>query len=193
VINLTEVRRWVEGFSPEADTRARTSRALVLSLLADTASPLARLQYSPGHLTASGVVLTRDAGRLLLVFHQGLRRWLQPGGHVEPTDDSIVDAARREVREETGILADDRMAPVVVGVDVHDIPARGNEPRHCHFDLMFRFVAAPGARLAAPEGGKAVWCPVDQLASYEVDRPLIEAVHRAVALTSGRPPLSGLE
>src|SRR5262245_6057071 len=34
-----------------------------------------------GHLTASAVVLTRDGTRVLLLFHEKLRRWLQPGGH----------------------------------------------------------------------------------------------------------------
>ena len=41
--------------------------------------------------------------RVLLVHHARLDRWLLPGGHVEPEDGCVEDAARREVIEETGV------------------------------------------------------------------------------------------
>jgi 8-oxo-dGTP pyrophosphatase MutT (NUDIX family) len=183
LVDLTEVRSWAERFMPGADARGQASREAVLALLGSTPDPAGRRQYDPGHVTASGIVLTPDAGRVALVFHQGLGRWLQPGGHVEPDDTSIVGAAAREVREETGILVDPRMEPAVVGVDVHEIPPRGVEPGHRHFDLVFRFVAPAGARLAPPGQRRAVWCAVNRLTDFDVDEPLLAAVRRAVTLT----------
>ena len=50
--------------------------------------------------TASGLVV--NEGRVLLVRHRKLDRWLQPGGHVEPRE-TPDEAAVREVREETGV------------------------------------------------------------------------------------------
>jgi 8-oxo-dGTP pyrophosphatase MutT (NUDIX family) len=56
-----------------------------------------------GHITASGFVMTPDRSETLLICHKGLNRWLQPGGHVDVDDAEIWYAARREIREETGL------------------------------------------------------------------------------------------
>lgn len=52
--------------------------------------------------TASALVV--ENGRVLLVDHPSLGRWVQPGGHVE-TGETPDEAAIREVREETGVVA----------------------------------------------------------------------------------------
>jgi 8-oxo-dGTP pyrophosphatase MutT (NUDIX family) len=161
--------------------RAVRSLELTRALLRQSADPFARTSFDPGHITASGVVLTADRGRVLLVFHRRLQRWLQPGGHVESTDDDLAETARREVLEETGVDLDPRAAPRLVGVDVHPIPARDDEPPHFHHDLVFRFLAQ-GDRVA-PEWGREVrWCDVDRLADYDADEALRRAVARARTL-----------
>ncbi|WP_369358619.1 NUDIX hydrolase [Streptomyces sp. cg2] len=56
-----------------------------------------------GHLTASALVIDPAGGRVLLTLHRKLEMWLQMGGHCEPEDSSLADAALREAREESGI------------------------------------------------------------------------------------------
>ena len=182
---VSEVRGLAEGFAPGGDERARASRQAVLSLLDSAEQPFARSQFVPGHVTASGLVLHPAVDRVVLVFHPRLERWLQPGGHVEPGDPSVVAAAAREVREETGIVVDSSGPSVLVGLDVHSIPAARGEPQHQHFDFMFRFVASGEQAVDAREPHRTVWCPVDRLSEFEVDEALRGAVRRALAITRG--------
>ena len=41
-------------------------------------------------------------GQVLLLMHPKLKKWLPPGGHVEENE-SPPEAAKREVKEETGL------------------------------------------------------------------------------------------
>ncbi len=58
------------------------------------------------------VVVTNDANEILLVKARYRTRWSLPGGWVDPGE-SFVDAASREVAEETGIEVDGE--PVLLG------------------------------------------------------------------------------
>ena len=53
-----------------------------------------------GHLTASSLVLNASRTHVLLTLHPKVGRWLQLGGHCEPADRSLRDAAVREAVEE---------------------------------------------------------------------------------------------
>ena len=55
----------------------------------------------PMTLGARAAVFDRD-GRVFLVKHSYLRGWHLPGGGVEPGE-TLAEAARREVQEETGL------------------------------------------------------------------------------------------
>src|SRR6476659_4087444 len=95
------IRAALTDYAP-SDDRERAFRERMLALCG-ASEPFSRAAFTPGPFTASAFVLSPDRRRLLVVFHRKLGRWLQPGGHIEPSDASIVDAARREVEEETGV------------------------------------------------------------------------------------------
>jgi 8-oxo-dGTP pyrophosphatase MutT (NUDIX family) len=174
-----DIRRWVEAFDPGDDAPARASREAVLALLNGNPDPGARTGFQPGHVTASGLVLADDGRAVLLVLHARLGRWLQPGGHLEPSDDSVAGAARREVLEETGLALDPSDRPVLVAVDVHEIPAARGEPTHLHHDLMFGFVSPRSPLRPGPGALRAEWCPIETLGRLGVDAALRRALGRA--------------
>ena len=42
--------------------------------------------------------------RINVLYHNDLKMYLYPGGHVDDNDNSILSAAEREVKEETGLV-----------------------------------------------------------------------------------------
>jgi 8-oxo-dGTP pyrophosphatase MutT (NUDIX family) len=136
-----------------------------------------------GHLTASAMVLTRGGERVLLLFHEKLRRWLQPGGHAEPGETQGEAIALREALEETGLtsLALHPDAPRPLDVDVHEIPARGDEPAHEHLDLRYLVTADDSAALqpAAGETTRVRWFSWDELQALDLDHGLRRALSKA--------------
>jgi 8-oxo-dGTP pyrophosphatase MutT (NUDIX family) len=146
------------------DSAAKKSRDLTLHLLEHTPAPFSRSQFIPGHITTTGFVLNPPNDSVLLIHHRRLDRWLLPGGHVEPEDETIYASARREVIEETGAQLIDDPEPPLVGIDVHAIPPGKREPLHYHHDLVFLFRAA-SADLArdSSEVREAKWFPIADL------------------------------
>ena len=171
---------WVESFEPLGNPRHERGRELTLELLRRSSDPFDRVDYEPGHITASAVVFSPDRTRVLLVFHNRLQLWLQPGGHVEGSDPDVLAAARREVGEETGAALHPPGNPQLVGVDVHEIPPARGEPRHLHHDLVFRLVARSEKVQVSSESRSVVWCPVQDLSDYQADDALRGVVDRAV-------------
>jgi ADP-ribose pyrophosphatase YjhB (NUDIX family) len=109
--------------------------------LLTTPEPFSRTTQA-GHITGSAVIWERKTQTLLLLWHVKLQRWLQPGGHCEPLEDTdTVATAWRELLEESEVAqACFALAqPAPFDVDVHEIPARGDEPTHYHYDVRYLF------------------------------------------------------
>lgn len=79
------------------------------------------------HITGSAIIVSH-AG-LLLHYHKTIRKWLQPGGHIEEGE-SPYTAAMREAFEETGLSV--KGDPKIFHLDVHETPSG-----HVHYDIRF--------------------------------------------------------
>ena len=101
------------------------------------------------HFTSSVWILTKGKPKkMLLLYHKKLNKWLQPGGHIEKFENP-VDAAIREIKEETGINISflnkkikviDRegtFLPVPVFLMEQRIPANKDRPMHFHLDINY--------------------------------------------------------
>ena len=87
----------------DASREEEKSRELILALLEFTDAPFSRDQFHPGHITCTAVVLHPNGRQFLLMHHHRHQRWLLPGGHVEESDVTLGDTARREAIEETAV------------------------------------------------------------------------------------------
>lgn len=171
------LRALLEALVP-ADERERGHLQAMLALCEAPGNPFARDHWVPGHFTASAFVLSPDGHDVLLIFHEKFRRWLQPGGHVEPSDADIVAAARREVAEETGLDAGEPVGGGLFDVDVHEIPARKGDPAHLHFDARVLFRATTRVARAGSDALAARWVPLAEVSSIESDASVTRAVEK---------------
>jgi 8-oxo-dGTP pyrophosphatase MutT (NUDIX family) len=165
----------------EAAPEEEKSRELILALLECTEAPFSRDQFHPGHITCTAAVLHPDGGHVLLMHHHRHRRWLLPGGHVEDSDVTLGDTARREAMEETAVRISAASAGTLVGMDVHGIPARKGEPYHLHHDLIFVLSANSEEFAISEEALQVAWCGADEFERYQLPSSITRAVEQALA------------
>ncbi|WFR66398.1 NUDIX domain-containing protein [Curtobacterium flaccumfaciens] len=121
-----------------------------------------RREGGPEHLTASCFVFCPDLGSVLLCLHGKGRFWVQFGGHLEPVDQSLAEAARREAREESGIADLDLLDTAVADLDRHEL--HGGFSCSAHWDVGFVAVVDPAAATAVSDESDDVrWFALDAL------------------------------
>lgn len=148
------------GAHPGADGHLGTVRAMVGS----------HLLVLPG--AAAAVV---DDARLLLLLHADSRRWVLPGGAVEP-DEHPADAAVRETREETGIeVRPDTVIAVDGGPGHHRRYRNGDEVSYV--TTVFRCTRVGGRlRGGDHEALDLRWVPLDEVADLPDLAPWVRAL-----------------
>jgi coenzyme F420-0:L-glutamate ligase len=133
---------------PVHDDREAALRESYLGYLAARPDAMWR-SCAPGHLTASALVIDLARRSVLLTLHPRAHMWLQLGGHCEPGDNSVIDAAAREAREESGI-GSLSLDPVPLALDVHPITCSLGVPTR-HFDVQYLAIAPSGSEPARSE------------------------------------------
>lgn len=118
------------------------------------------MQQEPGKVEAASALLFRDGLVLLVLRAQGPARglWSAPGGRVEPGE-TAIDTARREVLEETGIVAHD-----LVALATHFVvaPATKNQTATTYRIAVFTGEAGPGQPRAGSDAAQVrFFAPAD--------------------------------
>ncbi|RSM36167.1 NUDIX hydrolase, partial [Actinoplanes sp. ATCC 53533] len=148
-----------------------------VKLLAQGAGFASRQNFSM-HATV-GALLVRGGTEVLLVDHLAYGILLQPGGHLEPTDSTLISAAVRELVEETGVDPSGLFpaSPIPVYVEYGRVPARPakDEPEHFHLDFGYSFVTAQAdmGRIQESEVRGAAWYPLstaERLVGHRISR-----------------------
>lgn len=135
-----------------------------------------------GHLTASALVVDPVRERVLLTLHRKLEMWLQTGGHCEPEDATLADAALREATEESGIAGLRLLSGGPVRLDRHSTPCA------VHLDVQYAALAPEDATESVSEESLEVrWYGYgDDVGMAELAAVADESVLRLLAETRVR-------
>jgi len=186
MLDSNRVAAIARQFHDSFDGQAAKSLELIVQLLECSPAPFCRDQFTPGHITTSGMVIAPDRSRILIVHHGRLDRWLLPGGHVESSDPTITEASRREVVEETCALLTHDV--IFAGADVHGIPAARGEPYHLHHDLLFTFRATSEELQVSEESHAVAWCSPEEFDRYGIPGNVRRAYARVLSALPVSPP-----
>lgn len=133
----------------------------------------------------SVAVYPRYRDRCLLILHRRLGVWLPPGGECEPGE-APIEAARRELHEETGLAASfpalseiEGTPPGLIGYEEHIAGSKG-------WHLNFVFVADVDTDEVRPCDEFSAWRWVDSMEGLHAPPNVGQLL--SVALAAGRGP-----
>jgi 8-oxo-dGTP pyrophosphatase MutT (NUDIX family) len=116
----------------------------------------------------------------LLTHHRKLDKWLQLGGHADGELDPLA-VARREAYEESGLRSIRVLTKRIFDVDVHRIPARGEEPEHFHYDIRYLMEADRTEPLLVSSESKAIaWVELASIRTYTEEESMLRLTARTV-------------
>lgn len=126
--------------------------------------------YPRPALTVDVVIATREAAPRMLLIRRGKDpfkgRWALPGGFVDENE-RLIDAAKRELVEETGVEIDELEQLYTAGDP-------GRDPRGWTVSVVFLArVADPPAATAADDATEVGWFPLHQPPEMAFDHATI--------------------
>src|SRR5690606_17211508 len=105
----------------------------------------------------------------------------------------VERAALREAQEESGIAEFEFVRwsggdLVPLDLDVHTIPARGDEPQHEHWDVRFLLrMPRPQPLVLSPESHALRWVDVAELRLLTGEESVLRLAEKTAAISAARP------
>lgn len=125
-----------------------------------------------GHIVASGFVYSKEDDKFLVLYHNDMKMFLYPGGHMDEKDLNPLEAAKREVIEETGLndfellsINDNELIPIDIDTHIISYNERLNLPEHYHFDIRYLFMINKISEISIDleELSNYKWISIDEL------------------------------
>ncbi|RMB60291.1 NUDIX domain-containing protein [Tessaracoccus antarcticus] len=145
----------------EAPSSFAATRNDYVALLRDRGAAAMDRDGGPVHLTASCFIFNTALTHVLLCFHRKGQFWVQVGGHIDAADDTLVVAALREAREESG-LTELTVVDGVLDLDSHDLGSAFGRCR-THWDVGIAALSPLSPPRVSHESEEVAWFTVNAL------------------------------
>ena len=139
-----------------------------------------------GHIVANSLIIHNN--KVLTIFHNLLKMYIQPGGHVDENDNSVLDAALREAEEETGIndlvlFEWHKQTQIPIFIESHLIPEnlKKQEKQHYHHDFMYVFKTnIKDVNLQTSEVSDFSWVDIETVLKNNPDSFISKSLKRMI-------------
>ncbi len=136
-----------------------------------------------GHATGSAWLVNQQMTHVLLTHHRKLNIWVQLGGHADGNSD-LRNVAWREASEESGIADIEVLSDELFDIDIHEIPARGDEPAHFHFDARFALRAGSNDFQVSEESHALEWVEIAKLADKTTEPSMLRMADKWMSINA---------
>ncbi|MEV4248508.1 NUDIX domain-containing protein [Streptosporangium canum] len=127
---------------------------------------------APNSLVPSvNVVVTNDAGDILMIRRFDNNNWAVPGGAID-LGESLPEAAIRETLEETGVTCEITGLVGTYTDPKHVILYTSNGEARQEFSIVLRGRPVSGEPTPSDESREVRWVPRDQVSSLPMDRSM---------------------
>lgn len=170
----------LNNFVPEGEQEI-ADRKLFLKRAEDSIN---LTRNSDAHFTASAFVLNQDHTKVLAIFHNIYQSWGWMGGHADG-DADLLNVAKKEVSEESGILNLKLLKPSPISIESIPVAAhirRGESvAAHIHLNVTFLFEASDTDEIhAQPEENSGVkWTPVNEFIAESLE-PHMKLIYQKI-------------
>ena len=138
-----------------------------------------------GHVVAGGFIYAKKEQKFLVIYHNDLKMFLYPGGHISSNDVNPLETSKREILEETGfddideiVLSNNELIPI--DIDTHVIPynERLKLPEHYHFEFRYLFTtqSIKEVKLDSNESSNFKWISIDELRDDKSYGKIVEKI-----------------
>jgi ADP-ribose pyrophosphatase YjhB (NUDIX family) len=117
------------------------------------------------------VAVTNDAGEVLLIRRSDNANWALPGGAVD-IGESLIQAAVRETREETGVDCEITGMSGIYTDPAHVLLYTSNGEVRQEFSIVLTARATGGKPRPSSETSEVRWAATSDLETYEMDRSM---------------------
>ncbi|MEO6729404.1 MAG: NUDIX hydrolase [Candidatus Dojkabacteria bacterium] len=131
-----------------------------------------------GHVNGGAWIVDESFKYTLLTHHAKLDKWFQLGGHSDGNWNTL-EVALREGQEESGLESIRPLNVRIFDIDIHTIPARGEEAEHNHYEIRFIFVADKNESLIKSNESKDLsWIEVERVEELNSEEAMKRMVNK---------------
>lgn len=134
------------------------------------------------------VVVTNDKGEILLIKRSDNDNWALPGGAID-LGESLIQAAIRETREETGIDCEVNGLIGIYTDPKHVIHYTSNNEVRQEFSIVVTARAVSGQPAPSTETTEVRWVTRGDVTGYQMDRSMALRINHSLG-TRARPHLT---